>query len=303
MQHRTLWYGSPAVMNRKQPRAMHTFHAPPQHDIDRISPSTDVPLHTAAPYPSAALQRQDRRALPTWLAADLQRPEVFLVPVRVFIGLGWLRAGAEKLIDPSWYDGAALTTFLLGQLQSGAMPFPFYATLTHDLFLPHVAGLSWIVIVGQLLAGLAILCGGLTNLALLGGLAMNLNFLLAGEPSPSAFYLIIQVALLLAHSGAVLGADRWLGQSWRLPWLAAQPLPRHVAQAHLWPAIGAVGLAGGAALYGLAHIRDYSLAGSVHDPAVILTIFAALCAGWAGLVGLRRYAAVAHTSAESVTQP
>ena len=31
-----------------------------------------------------------------------------LVPLRLFVGLGWLRAGAEKVVDPGWRDGSSL---------------------------------------------------------------------------------------------------------------------------------------------------------------------------------------------------
>src|SRR3712207_202863 len=35
-----------------------------------------------------------------------------LLPIRVFLGLGWLRAAIEKLIEPMWWDGTALRFFL-----------------------------------------------------------------------------------------------------------------------------------------------------------------------------------------------
>ena len=132
------------------------------------------------------------------------------MPVRLFIGLGWLRAGVEKLIEPTWWSGEALSTFLQGQISSDAIYFPFYQSLIPRLFEPHILLLSWLVMIGQLLAGMAILSGTLTNLALLAGLFMNLNFVLAGEVNPSAFYLVIQSVLLASNVGATLGGDAWL---------------------------------------------------------------------------------------------
>ena len=145
------------------------------------------------------------------------------MPLPAFVGLGWLRASAEKLTDPNWRDGTTLAGFPRGQVERDAVPFPFYEAVIADVFLPHAAALGSVVLLGQLLAGLGILVGALTNAALLGGLVMNLNFLLAGAPNPSAFYVVIQLALLLANAGAVLGVDAHLARTVRSPLIAAQP--------------------------------------------------------------------------------
>ncbi len=86
--------------------------------------------------------------------------------------------------------------------------------LATEVFLPHAAVFGWVVMVGQLLAGLAILCGGFTSAALLGGLFMNLNFLIAEAPEPRAFYIAIQALL----GCALRDASRWalLRECWQL---------------------------------------------------------------------------------------
>ena len=33
---------------------------------------------------------------------------VVLLPLRIFLAAGWLRAAAEKLIDPQWWNGNKL---------------------------------------------------------------------------------------------------------------------------------------------------------------------------------------------------
>ncbi len=73
------------------------------------------------------------------------------------------------------------------------------------------------MVIGQLLVGAAILLGLFTNAALLGGLFMNLNFILAGAPNPSAFYFVIQVALFIGGTGAIIGLDQLLGRRIRTP--------------------------------------------------------------------------------------
>ncbi len=62
--------------------------------------------------------------------AELAHDRAYLLPLRIFIGLGWLRAAVAKAIDPAWYDGAALTVFLDAQLGWSQEAFPFYGRLT-----------------------------------------------------------------------------------------------------------------------------------------------------------------------------
>jgi uncharacterized membrane protein YphA (DoxX/SURF4 family) len=116
---------------------------------------------------------------------ELQRENAYMLPLRLFIGLGWTRAGLEKLIDAEWHSGVSLIAFFTGQIDDRMIYFPFYERLINNLFMPHAQLLSWIIIVGELLAGLAIGLGLLTKPALLGGLFMNVNFLLVGRVNPS----------------------------------------------------------------------------------------------------------------------
>jgi hypothetical protein len=211
---------------------------------------------------------------------------IYLVPVRAFIGIGWLRAFAEKVLDSGWRDGARLAAFLERQLDAGAIAIPPYQTLVTDLFLSHALVLGWIVMLGQLLAGLAIASGSLTTAALLGGIFMNLNFVLAGAPDPSAFYIVIQMVLLLAGTGAVLGFDALLGRY--LPFLTARPAdfaaPRPLAPP---VALALAALAAGCGTFATLHIRDWTPKGSVHDPAAVLAVLAFMAAAWALIAALR----------------
>lgn len=261
----------------------------------RASLPAPGPRRPPLPPPSPPL------AGPPWLSERLQRgsvlarlqeeahlPGMVLVPARAFIGLGWLRACAEKLADPGWRDGASLTAFLERQVTEGAVAIPLYEQTIESLFIPGAAALGIVVIVGQFLAGAAILAGGFTNAALLGALFMNANFLLAGEPNPSAFYVVVQAILLVSQAGGVLGVDAELSATIRNPYLVAQP-----------PGRGTVGGAGRGllaatalaclfvAVVALSHVADWSAAGSVHDPAMVVSILAGLGAAWAAIGWLR----------------
>jgi thiosulfate dehydrogenase (quinone) large subunit len=233
------------------------------------------PTRTASVVRSGAA---GARAAAFWrfVLDQLRRPAATLLPLRLFIGLGWLRAGVEKAIEPEWRDGTSLSAFLLGQLTDDRVAFPLYQALIAELFLPHALGLGWLIMLGQLLAGAAILSGTLTNLALAAGLFMNLNFLLAGVPDPSAFYIVIQAALLGAGAGAVLGGDALLSRAIRQPLLVAQPEGLRGGAPGRRVYLAAAIIALGMALYALRQVEDFSPAGSVEDPAMILTVLSVM---------------------------
>lgn len=117
-----------------------------------------------------------------------------LLPIRVFLGLGWTRAGVEKLISAEWWNGDALSVYLVQQrprMLAPALP------IVDGLFAPTAAGTSMLVIVLQLAVGVALLSGVRVRLALWAGVAMNVTFIVLGTVNPSAFYLVMELALLL----------------------------------------------------------------------------------------------------------
>lgn len=209
----------------------------------------------------------------------------YLVPVRIFIGIGWLSAFAGKAVDPGWRDGTSLSGFLGYQLQAAVGILPSYQVLMSDLFLPHAALLGWIIMLGEVLVGVAILTGSLTNAALLGGIFMNINFLLAGVPDPNVFYIVIQMVLIMAGAGSVLGVDAWLGAQKRSLFRAARA-GRQLSQLPIAMACALVAIAIGTAAYAAFHITDWT-AGGIHDPAATLAVLAVMTAAWIVIVAVR----------------
>ena len=139
---------------------------------------------------------------------DILKNTAFLLPLRLFIGLGWIRAGTEKIISEKWISGEMLNNYFIVQLSNGSIQIPLYTQCIEQFFIPNLQTLSWIIIIGQLLAGVSIFFGIFCNIGLLGGLFMNLNFILAGSINPSAFYMIIQSVLFTANTGAIVGLDK-----------------------------------------------------------------------------------------------
>ena len=216
------------------------------------------------------------RSIFNWVRRGVREDNAYLLPLRFFIGIGWFRAGLEKLQDPNWPDGVALSTFLHQKLEGGAIVFPSYREVVESVFLPNVQLLALIVIGGQLLAGIAIMSGTFTNAALLGGLFMNINFILAGQVNPSAFYVIIQSVLFVSNVGAVLGVDEFLSRRIRYTLLVAHPhwerdyLPIEKRSLLLLSL-----LSGLFAIVAAVHVEDWGPK-SVEDPAMILLVLSTL---------------------------
>lgn len=210
----------------------------------------------------------------SWLVQMLQLEGAYLLPLRLFIGIGWLRAGLEKCFDPSWHTGAALSAFFGEQLESGLVVFPFYQTLIQSVFEPHIALLCWSIMLGEVLIGLALLSGTFSNLALLGGMLMATNFILAGQVNPGAFYIVIQLILFIANVGAILGVDYWLSRTIPYTVLVAQPkFQQTYRSGEKWSFLALAGVSAFIACAVVPYIRDYSF-GSVSDPAMILFVLA-----------------------------
>ncbi len=205
---------------------------------------------------------------------ELLRENAYLLILRLFMGVGWIRTCVEKLPEAGWWDGTALSIFLQGQISTGKVVFPFYHDLITNLFIPNAQVLGLITMFGEGLIGLAILTGTFTNFALLNAVFMNLNFIMAGAIDPSAFYLIIESVLFISNTGAILGVDLLLSRTIPFALLVAQPQFElkylWVEKLSFW---GLVFVSGLIALYATFYVTDWSPT-SVKDPAMIIVVLA-----------------------------
>ena len=216
--------------------------------------------------------------------AELAKERAYLLPLRLFIGLGWIRAAVAKLIDPGWYDGSELTSFLESQLAWSEEAFPFYGTFMETVLLPNAAVLGVLVIALQIVAGLTIAAGFYTSAGLLVANFLNANFILAGVPDPSAFYIVIQLVLFYGNAGLVLGFDGRQNRRHSHPLLVSSvdQRPEHVGSLRRVYALLA-------AFYGVLALVMAPLVTSldpgtvVEDPAVILVTLALFAAAAAAI--------------------
>ncbi len=178
--------------------------------------------------------------------------EIALLPFTLFLGLGWIRAGVEKAIDPSWWTGAALTDWLLVHRATAISIFPF---VSEYVFEPFALTIAIVVMAAQLVIGVGILTGRSLRDALHAGLLLNLVFIAMGEVDPSAFYVMMQLSLLTALNLGLIGDDR---------------RPAELRRAVGW---------GYTVAFAAPQITTLHPAEVIHDPALMISTIGVIAAG------------------------
>ncbi len=205
-----------------------------------MTPGARLDRHDSGPHDS-----QDQSARPK----DERRMNtaVLLLPVHLFLIVGWGRAAAEKVIDPRWWTSQALREFLAAQRPH---MLPWFGWLSDNLlvrFAPQVA----ITVLGmQIGIVICLVTNHRVRQALWAGVVLNVCFTMAGKVNPSAFYLVMQLTMLFALSRSI---------------------SREVAlrRAGIWLSIAAVVLPFAETV----HPRDV-----IDDPALMLAFVASLAA-------------------------
>jgi thiosulfate dehydrogenase [quinone] large subunit len=139
---------------------------------------------------------------------------VWLV-VRLWLGYEWLMGGVEKVFgegSAAWVGpkaGTAVAGFLKGAIAKSPLAPGFdaanahptvqlwYAQLAQNVFLPNAVVFSYMVSVGELLVGIALIVGLFTRFAALMGVIMNLAYLFAGTTSTNPQMLVVGLTIVL----------------------------------------------------------------------------------------------------------
>jgi len=83
-----------------------------------------------------------------------------------------------------------------------------------------------VIAFGEIAVGLGLILGAFVGLAAMGGLLMNMAFLLAGTTSTNPILATIAVLLILAWKNAgYIGLDRYLLPMLGTPWKQTQAAP------------------------------------------------------------------------------
>ena len=156
------------------------------------------------------------------------RAGLFWLPIRIFLGFEWAVAGWEKLTGTGWIDGGAK---LVGYWQNavkvpaqGSAPitFDWYRSFLQVLIDNNAQGVfGWIISLGELAVGVALLTGTLVGIAAFFGVVMNMSYLLAGSTSVNPVMFALAIGLILGWRVAGhYGVDRYLLPRLGVPWRA-----------------------------------------------------------------------------------
>ena len=151
-----------------------------------------------------------RNSIPAMRHAITRRfndPPPWVILTQLFIGLGWLRAATEKVIDPAWWRGEVITDFVETHSEQ---TLPWYDPFLDIAVLPAATSFTLIVVLAQLIAGTSLVTGRYLPIGLSVGIMLNLHFMAVGAVAPSAFYLLAQgsLALWLCEGPASAGRIR-----------------------------------------------------------------------------------------------
>lgn len=102
-----------------------------------------------------------------------------LVPLRLFLGVTFVYAGAQKLGDPQYFNPAA-RGYIGRQIAAFANGSPLHGFLM-SMAVPHAAFFGALVAYGELAIGLGVLLGLFSRAASLCGLLVNLIFFLSAD--------------------------------------------------------------------------------------------------------------------------
>jgi len=160
----------------------------------------------------------------TWLAP------IWLF-LRLYLGYQWLMAGAHKVWGGSrWIavpgpDGLGLKAFwdravALPDTGRPAISFDWYRNfLTFMIDHSWYRWFAWVIALGEVAVGIALIVGAFVGIAAIFGAFMNFNFLMAGSASINPVMFAIAMLVVFGWKTAGwIGLDRWLLPALGTPW-------------------------------------------------------------------------------------
>jgi thiosulfate dehydrogenase [quinone] large subunit len=151
-----------------------------------------------------------------WLREKAYLRPVFLI-LRLYVGWKLLTSGLNKYGG----EGFDATGFLVGAVKKSTGERPavqgWWATFLDGFAIPNAGLFNFLVPLGEVLVGGALILGIFTTFSALMGMVMNFSYLLSGTTSTNPQLLLFELIIALAaYNAGKWGLDRWV-----LPWLKA----------------------------------------------------------------------------------
>jgi thiosulfate dehydrogenase (quinone) large subunit len=155
--------------------------------------------------------------------------------MRLYIGYTWLTSGWGKITSPAWMQtGEALRGFWERAVAipeppaRPAIAFDWYRTFLQAML--DAGAYTWfakLIVISEVLVGIALLLGAFVGIAAFAGAFLNWNFMMAGTASINPLMFVITILLILAWKTAGwIGLDRWLLPKIGTPWRPGEVFSR-----------------------------------------------------------------------------
>jgi thiosulfate dehydrogenase [quinone] large subunit len=146
---------------------------------------------------------------------------------RLYLGWQWLQSGWGKVDGDGWLNdgGSALQAFwdrivVVPEQGRATIHYGWYRDfIQYMLDREWHSWFAWLIALGEVLVGVALIVGAFTGFAALAGATLNFNFLLAGSAGTNPVLFLIAILLILSWKvSGFIGADRWLLPALGTPW-------------------------------------------------------------------------------------
>jgi thiosulfate dehydrogenase (quinone) large subunit len=156
-----------------------------------------------------------------WLFGSKQAALIWLV-ARVYLGYEWLASGWPKLFgeqSDAWIgDGSAVRGYLefatndLAQGEHPALAYGWWSALLEWIVDSGAyETFGWLVPIGEVAVGIALILGMFTGIFAAIGVIMNFSYMFSGSAGVNPLYALLGILLILAWRNAgYYGVDRWL---------------------------------------------------------------------------------------------
>lgn len=191
-------------------------------------------LYQARKEPGSEVVEVEGPAFTRFLFSNTSAGLLWL-PIRLFLGFAWIQSGWGKITNPDWTaGGVALRGYwerAVAVPEAPARPpitFEWYRDFLELLLANNAEGwFAWIVMLGELAVGIALIVGALTGIAAFFGAFMNMSFLLAGTASTNPVMFTLAIGVMLAWRVAgYYGLDRYILPALGTPWRPGQLVAR-----------------------------------------------------------------------------
>ena len=145
-----------------------------------------------------------------------QVPAWLLTILRIYLGVILLYTVIGKLTSPDPFVKEMLD-FINFEIKAGRPP-AFYLSFLQSVVIPHAVLVSYLVMIGEVIAGLGLLTGTLTRLSAFIALLLFINYLFAkgrwfwSPDSEDAAVFFIALILMLGAAGRFFGFDYYLAR-------------------------------------------------------------------------------------------